>query len=109
MNAAAKVLEKMHPNPEGLDTTAAANPANSEKYADLASGETMKVSRATLSLPDESSDSFMGTDAGSLDSQALVWEAKNKVSVKEVPKPALIDDHDIVIKVTGSTVCGSGE
>lgn len=33
----------------------------------------------------------------------------NSVEVKEVPKPALVDDHDVVIKVTGSTVCGSGK
>lgn len=48
MNAAAKVLEKMLPNPEGLDTTAGANPANDEKLADTASGEKMKVSLYTF-------------------------------------------------------------
>ncbi|GAA6014839.1 hypothetical protein JCM11491_002133 [Sporobolomyces phaffii] len=80
MNAAAKLLEKALPNVQGLDTTPGSNPANDDKLADTASGETMK---------------------------ALVWEAKNKVAVREVPKPALVDDHDIVIKVTGSTVCGS--
>lgn len=39
--------------------------------------------------------------------QALCWMAKNKVEVKEVPRPKLVDDHDILLKVTGSTVCGS--
>lgn len=81
MNAAAKVLEKALGNVPGLDTTAGANPALSDELADTASGETMK---------------------------ALVWDAKNKVSVHSgIPKPAIVDDHDIVIKVTGSTVCGS--
>ncbi|GAA5994672.1 hypothetical protein JCM5350_000374 [Sporobolomyces pararoseus] len=80
MNAASKLIEKMLPTPEGLDTTAGSNPAKSEKLADNASGETMK---------------------------ALCWMKANSVEVKEVPKPALVDDHDIVIKVTGSTVCGS--
>ncbi|GAA6059613.1 hypothetical protein JCM10212_005112 [Sporobolomyces blumeae] len=78
MNAASKILEKMLPNPQGLDTTAVANPDNNPEYADQ--GEKMK---------------------------ALVWEGKNKVNVREVSKPKLVDDHDILIKVTGSTVCGS--
>ncbi|GAA5922101.1 uncharacterized protein JCM15063_003186 [Sporobolomyces koalae] len=80
MNAASKLVERMMKDPEGLDTTAGANPDNSEKLADTESGETMK---------------------------ALCWMSKNKVEVKEVKKPSLVDDHDIVIKVTGSTVCGS--
>lgn len=44
MNAAAKIVEKMLPDPQGLDTTAGANPANDpEKLADTSSGETMKA------------------------------------------------------------------
>jgi threonine dehydrogenase-like Zn-dependent dehydrogenase len=28
-------------------------------------------------------------------------------STEEVPKPRVVDDRDVVLKVTGSTVCGS--
>jgi len=58
----------------------ASNPAvDRAKYADP-SGETMK---------------------------ALVWKGKNTVKVEEVPKPRVVEDRDVVLKITGSTVCGS--
>lgn len=52
---------------------------NREKYADP-SGEKMK---------------------------ALVWMGKNTVEVAEVPKPRAFEDRDVILKVTGSTICGS--
>ena len=52
---------------------------NPEKYADP-SGEKMK---------------------------ALAWLGKNTVKVVEAPKPKIIEDTDIIVKVTGSTICGS--
>ena len=56
------------------------NPARDrEKYGDP-SGETMK---------------------------ALVWNGKNSVKVVETPKPKILEDTDVIVKVTGSTVCGS--
>jgi len=56
------------------------NPARErQKYADP-SGETMK---------------------------ALVWQGKNTVEVVDTPKPAVIEDTDVILKVTGSTICGS--
>ena len=39
--------------------------------------------------------------------KALVWQGKNTVEVVEVPKPAIIEDRDVILKITGSTVCGS--
>ncbi|OQO11922.1 hypothetical protein B0A48_03649 [Cryoendolithus antarcticus] len=39
--------------------------------------------------------------------QALVWQGKNVVEIVEVPKPKVIEDRDVILKVTGSTVCGS--
>jgi len=39
--------------------------------------------------------------------KALVWMGKNKVEIQEVPKPRVVEDRDVVLKVTGSTVCGS--
>jgi len=56
------------------------NPARDRsKYADP-SGETMK---------------------------ALLWMGKNTVQMHDVPKPRVVEDRDVILKVTGSTVCGS--
>jgi len=38
---------------------------------------------------------------------ALTWQGKNTVQVQETPKPAILEDTDVIVKVTGSTVCGS--
>jgi len=39
--------------------------------------------------------------------KALVWKGKNTVAVEDVPKPRIVEDRDVILKVTGSTVCGS--
>ncbi|SMQ49828.1 unnamed protein product [Zymoseptoria tritici ST99CH_3D7] len=39
--------------------------------------------------------------------QALVWQGKNSVEVATVPRPIVVEDRDVIVKVTGSTVCGS--
>ncbi|KAL6718212.1 hypothetical protein ACLMJK_004300 [Lecanora helva] len=39
--------------------------------------------------------------------KALVWNGKNSVAVADVPKPRAFEDRDIILKVTGSTICGS--
>lgn len=39
--------------------------------------------------------------------KALVWNGKNDVRVIETFKPAKIENTDVIVKVTGSTVCGS--
>jgi len=39
--------------------------------------------------------------------KALVWNGKNDVKVIETFKPAIIEPRDVIVKVTGSTVCGS--
>ena len=39
--------------------------------------------------------------------KALVWNGKNSVKVVETFKPAKIENSDVIVKVTGSTVCGS--
>jgi len=39
--------------------------------------------------------------------KALAWMGKNSVEVIETPAPSIIDDHDVIVKVTGSTICGS--
>ena len=55
------------------------NPGNKQEWADP-SGEKMK---------------------------ALAWMGKNKVEMIECPKPKVIEPRDVIVKVTGSTVCGS--
>ncbi|KAK4133841.1 GroES-like protein, partial [Trichocladium antarcticum] len=39
--------------------------------------------------------------------KALVWQGKQKVDVVDVPKPKIVEDGDVILKVTGTTVCGS--
>jgi len=38
---------------------------------------------------------------------ALTWQGKNTVKVVTTAKPRLLEDGDAILKVTGSTVCGS--
>ena len=38
---------------------------------------------------------------------ALTWMGKNSVDVVECPKPKVLEDRDVILKVTGSTICGS--
>lgn len=39
--------------------------------------------------------------------KALVWQGKNKVEVIETARPKIIEPRDVILKVTGSTLCGS--
>ena len=39
--------------------------------------------------------------------KALAWMGKNDVQILECPKPRVIEDRDVILKVTGSTICGS--
>ncbi|KAF2723156.1 GroES-like protein [Polychaeton citri CBS 116435] len=39
--------------------------------------------------------------------KALAWMGKNDVQMIECPKPKILEDRDAILKVTGSTVCGS--
>lgn len=38
---------------------------------------------------------------------ALTWQGKNSVSVSETYKPKIVDPGDVILRVTGSTICGS--
>lgn len=39
--------------------------------------------------------------------KALVWFGNKDVRVQEVPVPTITDPTDVIVKVTGTTVCGS--
>jgi len=53
--------------------------------------------------------SYTGKGAGEPNEtmKALAWQGKQKVEVVDVPKPKIIEDRDVILKVTGTTVCGS--
>lgn len=77
--AAAKAEEKIGHGDNAVTVQDVTNPAqNREKYGDPS--ENMK---------------------------ALVWMGKNTVEVVDTPKPKVVEDRDVIVKVTGSTVCGS--
>ena len=39
--------------------------------------------------------------------KALVWQKPGKVEVQDVPVPDITQDEDVILEVTGSTICGS--
>ncbi|KAK4096963.1 GroES-like protein [Parathielavia hyrcaniae] len=39
--------------------------------------------------------------------KALVWQGKMKVEVVDVQKPRILENRDVILRVTGTTVCGS--
>ncbi|KAL9938062.1 hypothetical protein V8E36_002685 [Tilletia maclaganii] len=79
LNAAANLAERVLPQ-YPTTTTSGTNPANDPQTLADPSGATMR---------------------------ALVWEGVNKVRVETVPKPRVVDEDDVVIAITGTTVCGS--
>ncbi|KAJ5772110.1 Alcohol dehydrogenase superfamily zinc-type [Penicillium odoratum] len=38
---------------------------------------------------------------------ATTWQGKNQVKLVQMPKPLVVDPGDVIVKVTGSTICGS--
>ena len=81
LSQAANLLEKAigHTGDATTEQNMTNPDRNREKYADP-SGETMK---------------------------ALTWNGKGSVKVVDTFKPRIIEDQDVIVKVTGSTVCGS--
>ncbi|KAF9899477.1 hypothetical protein BX616_003013 [Lobosporangium transversale] len=45
--------------------------------------------------------------SSSTDMLACCWVGKDKVEMRRVPKPDITDEEDVIMRVTGSTVCGS--
>lgn len=39
--------------------------------------------------------------------KALAWYGSKDVRVIDAPIPDVIDDNDVVLRVTGTTICGS--
>ncbi|KAE8232305.1 hypothetical protein CF326_g2667 [Tilletia indica] len=79
LNAAANLAERLS-NAVPTTITKGANPADNPQVLADPSGETMR---------------------------ALVWKGVNDVRMEDVPKPRVVDDDDVVLEITGTTVCGS--
>ncbi|KAI5299922.1 hypothetical protein KEM55_000982 [Ascosphaera atra] len=54
----------------------------------------------------EKDDSKYGKQTGET-MKALVWLGTEKVALDIVPKPKIIGDRDVIVAVTGTTICGS--
>ncbi len=39
--------------------------------------------------------------------RALCWEGVNKLSVQTVPDPTILNDHDVILRITRTVTCGS--
>jgi hypothetical protein len=79
MSQAARQAEKVVGHDDNATTAQnVSNPGNDESTADYS--ETMK---------------------------ALAWYGKNDVRMIDTPKPKVLEPRDVIVKVTGSTVCGS--
>lgn len=50
---------------------------------------------------------YRGSGDSSETMKALVWQGKKSVTIVDVPKPTILEDSDVILKVTGSTICGS--
>ncbi|KAK4627272.1 S-(hydroxymethyl)glutathione dehydrogenase [Fulvia fulva] len=58
-----------------------------------------------LTNPDRNREKY--ADPSGEKMKALAWMGKNTVEMIEVPKPRVVEDKDVILKITGSTVCGS--
>ncbi|CRL26447.1 Alcohol dehydrogenase superfamily, zinc-containing [Penicillium camemberti] len=61
---------------------------------------------ATITTDVSSYDNEHGVETGEM-IQATTWQGKNQVKVVQMPKPRVIDPGDVIVRVTGSTICGS--
>lgn len=60
---------------------------------------------STITQQDVSNYSEAGKDGQTM--KALVWQGKNKVKIVETARPKILEPRDVILKVTGSTLCGS--
>ncbi|KAF2751366.1 GroES-like protein [Sporormia fimetaria CBS 119925] len=52
-------------------------------------------------------DNYNAADPSGEKMKALAWMGKNKVEMIECSKPKIMEPRDVILKITGSTVCGS--
>lgn len=63
------------------------------------------VTEQNMSNPDRDRQKYADPSGETM--KALAWMGKNTVEVIEVSKPRILEDSDVIVKVTGSTICGS--
>ncbi|KAH9883515.1 GroES-like protein [Xylariomycetidae sp. FL2044] len=79
----------------------------------MAASQAANLAEKVLGGPDGSSvtkqdiSNYAKTGSDGETMKALCWMGKNTVKVLDVPRPKVIEDGDVILKVTGSTVCGS--
>ncbi|KAI9930837.1 hypothetical protein ASPWEDRAFT_109010 [Aspergillus wentii DTO 134E9] len=39
--------------------------------------------------------------------KALTWQGKNSIKLVETARPKIVDEQDVIVKITGTTICGS--
>ncbi|KAK4097744.1 GroES-like protein [Parathielavia hyrcaniae] len=83
----------------------AANFAAKQLESVLGHGDKDRATQTDISNPDREGGRF--ADESGEKMKALAWMAKNDVRVIEAGKPKIVEDHDAVVRVTGTTVCGS--
>lgn len=66
-----------------------------------------KSDLVTQDIANPSQDGGKYGDSAADTMYALAWMGRNKVEMVQVPKPKVVDPGDVVVKVTGTTICGS--
>ena len=61
----------------------------------------------TQNLTNPSQDPAKYADPSGARMKALIWQGKNSVQVIETNKPGLVESTDVIVRTTGSTICGS--
>ncbi|KAB5511685.1 chaperonin 10-like protein, partial [Coniochaeta sp. 2T2.1] len=83
----------------------AQNFAAKQAEAILGHRDQNRAAHTDISNPDRKDGDYAADDGEKM--KALVWMRKNDVRVVETSKPKIIDDHDAIVKITGTTICGS--
>ncbi|GAB1320949.1 Alcohol dehydrogenase-like N-terminal domain-containing protein [Madurella fahalii] len=71
----------------------------------LGHGDEDRATRTDISNPDREGGKYADDSGEKM--KALAWMGKNDVRVVETSKPRIVEDSDAIVRVTGTTVCGS--
>ncbi|GAA98245.1 uncharacterized protein L969DRAFT_85807 [Mixia osmundae IAM 14324] len=82
----------------------AMNAASNKAEQALGHGENTKI-HDEISNPGKQESKY--ADPSGEKMKALAWMGKNHVELVETHKPRIVDDKDVIVKVTGTTICGS--
>lgn len=99
VNTAANLAEHRLGEQPGVPTSHIANPSNDGQRPHLFYLKCLSTHASC------SAEKF--ADPSGEKMKALAWFGKNDVRMVEANKPKIVDPTDVVLKVTGSTICGS--